>query len=158
MDIDLARALHILGVVIWVGGVFMATVVILPTVRRGALGSDKLTAFQAVEHRFVWVARASVILVGFTGFYMVETLDLWWRFTEPVTYWWMHAMVIVWALFTLILFVGEPFVLRRFFPALVARDPDKAFALLHRVHIFLLAISLITIVGAMIGGHGGQMF
>ncbi len=148
-----ARALHVLGVVIWIGGVFMATTVVLPAVRRGALGPDKLAAFHAVESRFVWIARAAVLVVGITGFYMVEKLGMWPRFVL-VEYWWMHAMIAVWAIFMLLLFVGEPFVLHRFFPGWARRDPERAFAFLHGVHIVLLMLALITILGAVAGAHG----
>ena len=149
-ELLLARALHVLGVVIWIGGVFMATVVVLPAVQRGALGADKLAAFHAVESRFVWIARAAVIVVGLSGFYMIEKLDLWPRFALA-EFWWMHAMLGVWALFMLLLFVGEPFVLHRFFPAWARRDPQRAFAFLHRVHVFLLVISL-----GLVGLERGQ--
>lgn len=40
-DAILARALHVLGVVIWTGGVAMATMVVLPAVRRGGLGANR---------------------------------------------------------------------------------------------------------------------
>ena len=52
-DVIIARALHILAVVIWIGGVSMATTVVLPAIRRGGLGEDRLRAFRAVERRFV---------------------------------------------------------------------------------------------------------
>jgi uncharacterized membrane protein len=70
-DVIAARALHVLAVVIWIGGVSMATTVALPAVRRGVLGQNRLQAFQAIEHRFVWQARTAIILVGLTGFYML---------------------------------------------------------------------------------------
>ena len=111
-DVILARALHVLAVVIWIGGVAMATTVVLPAVRRGDLGEDRLRAFQAIEHRFVWQARTAVIVVGLTGLYMTWRLDLWNRF-QAVAFWWMHAMVCVWLLFAIILFVAEPFILKR---------------------------------------------
>jgi hypothetical protein len=41
-DVIAARALHVLAVVIWIGGVSMATTVALPSVRRGDLGPDRL--------------------------------------------------------------------------------------------------------------------
>lgn len=157
VDLILARAFHILGVVVWIGGVCMATTVVLPAVRRGSLGPDRQRAFEAIEHRFVWQARAAVLIVGLSGLYMTAKLDLWDRFKEP-SFWWMHAMVGVWALFFLILFVGEPLVLRRVFPAWAARDPQNAFTWLHRAHVLLLTLSLITIAGAMIGAHGGLGF
>lgn len=156
-DLFLARALHVLGVVIWIGGVFMATAVILPAVRSGDFGSNKLAAFQAVERRFIWQARAAVLLVGGTGVYMVEKLNLWARFSDG-GYWWMHAMVIVWSLFAFVLFVGEPLILHRYFPPWAERDPERAFAWLHRVHILLLTLSVITILGAVAGAHGWQIF
>ncbi|WP_298674320.1 hypothetical protein [uncultured Sphingomonas sp.] len=156
-DLALARALHVLGVVIWIGGVGMATTVAIPAVRRGDLGPNRLAAFHAIESRFVWQARAAVILVGLTGLYMVAKLDLWARFREPA-FWWMHAMVGVWLIFALLLFVGEPLVLHRRLPGLVARDPDAAFAWLHRMHVVLLTLGLVTVFGAVAGSHGWSVF
>lgn len=49
-DVVIARALHVLAVVIWIGGVAIATTIVLPAVRRGELGA--------------------------TGFYMSARLDL----------------------------------------------------------------------------------
>ena len=98
-DVIVARALHVLAVVIWIGGVAMATTVALPAVRHGDLGSDKFQAFQAIEHRFAWQARTAIILVGLTGFYMTWRLDLWERF-RTAGFWWMHAMVCLWLLST----------------------------------------------------------
>lgn len=152
-DIALARALHVLAIMLWIGGVSMATTVALPAVRRGELGPDRLHAFQAFEGRFVWQARSAVILAGLTGFYMIERLDLWDRFAD-IRFWWMHAMVCVWALFAFMLFIGEPFILHRIFPAWAARNPERAFTVLHRVHVVLLILSVVTIFGAVTGSHG----
>ena len=103
-DVIAARALHVLVVVIWIGGVSMATTVVLPSVRRGGLGPDRLRAFRAIEHRFAWQARTAIIVVGLTGFYMTWRLDLWDRF-RTAAFWWMHAMVCLWLLFAFVLFV-----------------------------------------------------
>jgi uncharacterized membrane protein len=53
-DVITARALHVLAVVIWIGGVAMVKTVALPAARRKELGPDALKAFHAIEHRFVW--------------------------------------------------------------------------------------------------------
>jgi uncharacterized membrane protein len=156
-DVAIARALHVLAVVVWIGGVMMATTVVLPAVRRGDLGADRFKAFQAIEQRFVWQARTAVIIVGLTGFYMLARLDLWDRF-QSTQFWWMHAMVCVWLLFTLMLFVIEPFMLRRYFHKWATTAPDVAFAWLHRAHWILLALSLITIFGAVAGSQGWSVF
>lgn len=153
-DVVIARALHVLAVVIWIGGVSMATTVVLPAVRRGDLGgADRLRAFQAIENRFVWQARAAVVIVGLTGFYMSARLDLWERF-KSAQFWWMHAMVGVWLLFAFVLFVAEPWILRRRFDKWATAAPEAAFAWLHRAHVVLLGLSLITIVGAVAGSQG----
>ena len=156
-DLALARALHVLGVVIWIGGVAMATTVAIPAVRRGDLGPDWLRAFHAIESRFVWQARGAVLLVGVTGLYMVAKLDLWGRF-RSLDFWWMHAMVCVWTLFALLLFIGEPLVLHRRFPGWAARKPELAFRWLHRAHLVLLTLALVTVFGAVAGSHGWSIF
>jgi uncharacterized membrane protein len=156
-DLALARALHVLGVVIWIGGVWMVTAVGLPAIRRGSLGEDRLAAFHAIERRFVWQARAAVIVVGASGFYMVWRFDLWSRFHDA-TFWWMHAMVGVWLLFTVVLFVAEPLVVHRLFDRLAVTHPAEAFAWLHRAHWVLLVLSLVTIFGAVAGSHGWSIF
>lgn len=152
-ELTLARVLHVIGVVIWIGGVSMATTVALPAVRRGQLGEDRLAAFEAFEGRFVWQARAAVILVGFTGFHMTARFDLWDRFADT-RFWWMHMMVGVWALFVLLLFLIEPFILHRYFPAWARRDPARAFSVLHHAHVVLLTLALVTVFGAVAGSHG----
>jgi uncharacterized membrane protein len=156
-DVIIARALHVLGVVIWIGGVSFVTTVVLPAIRGGQLGEDRLKNFHAVEHRFVWQARSAILLVGFTGFYMCWRLDLWDRFRDA-TFWWMHAMLCVWLLFTLILFVLEPFVLHRHFPSWVRKQPSAALAWLHRAHWLLLALSVATVLGAVAGSQGWSIF
>ena len=105
-DVVIARALHVLFVVIWIGGVSMATSVVLPAVRRGDLGENRLAAFQAIERRFAWQARTAIVVVGLTGFYMVWRLDLWDRF-RTASFWWMHAMVCLWLLFAFVLFIAR---------------------------------------------------
>jgi uncharacterized membrane protein len=156
-DIILARALHVLAVVIWIGGVSMATTVALPALRRGDFGEDRLQAFQAIKRRFVWQARTAVIVVGLTGFYMTWRLDLWDRF-HSANFWWMHAMVCLWLLFVFVLFVAEPFIVHRHFRRWATTQPRVAFARLHRAHVVLLVLSVITILAAVAGSQGWSGF
>lgn len=156
-DVAIARAFHVLAIVIWIGGVAMATTVVLPAVRRGDLGSDRFRAFQAIERRFVWQARTAIIIVGLTGFYMLARLDQWDRF-RSAQFWWMHAMVCVWLLFTLVLFVVEPLILHRHLDRWAAAAPDVVLAWLQRGHWILLALSLITVFAAVAGSQGWSPF
>jgi hypothetical protein len=54
----------------------------------------------------------------------------------------------------LLLFVAEPLILLRRFHARATAQPDAAFALPQRAHWLLLALSLITILGAVAGSQG----
>jgi len=153
----LARALHVVAVVIWIGGVAFVTTVLLPATRRFREPGERLAFFDAVERRFAWQARLTTLLAGLSGLYMVVELDLWDRF-RSVAYWWMHGMVAVWAIFTLMLFVIEPLFLHRWLNARAAVDPEGTYALVERLHGFLLTISLIVVLGAVAGSHGLAFF
>jgi uncharacterized membrane protein len=151
-----ARVLHVLGVVLWIGGVAMVTAVLFPAMAQMKSASDRTEFFGRIESRFAPQARVTTLLVGLSGFYMVHILDAWNRFTE-LRFWWMHAMVLVWLIFTLMLFVVEPLVLRRQVTKTSQRDPAKAFALAQRMHWILLSVSLVTIAGAVAGSHGWML-
>ena len=152
-DLAIARALHVLAIVVWIGGVAMVTSVILPAVRRMAKPNERIAFFESIERRFAFQARVSTLLAAATGFYMVYRLELWDRFLDA-RYWWMHAMVAVWAVFTLVLFVLEPLVLHRVSDERAQRDPEGTFRLVERLHWVLLTLSLVTTLGAVAGVHG----
>ena len=99
-DLTIARAIHILSVVIWMGGVTFVTLVLIPTLRRSSFHVDQLAIFNIIENQFANIARVMVLLAGISGLYMTYRLDAWHRFTE-IQYFWMHAMVFVWTLFFL---------------------------------------------------------
>jgi uncharacterized membrane protein len=152
-DLTLSRALHVVAVVHWIGGVAFVTLVLLPAVRRLAAARERVALFEEVERRFAAQARISTLVAGLTGFWMTERLDAWARFAD-LRFWWMHAMLALWAIFTLMLFVLEPLVLHRWFLARAQRDPEATFALIQRLHIVLLTASAVTVAAAVLGAHG----
>jgi uncharacterized membrane protein len=156
-DVTIARALHVLSVVLWIGGVAFVTTVLLPAVRRLRAPYERLALFDAIERRFAWQAQISTALAGLTGLYILCRLDLWNRFRLG-TYWWMHAMVVVWLLFTVMLFVAEPLILHRWLLARAKVEPEATFRLVEWSHRILLILSLITVAGAVAGSHGLLLF
>ncbi len=148
-----ARVLHILGVVLWIGGVAFVTAVLLPAVKRLREPAQRVEFFERMEAGFARQARVTTLLTGLSGFYLVHKLGAWGRFAD-MHYWWMHAMVLLWGVFTLMLFVLEPLWLHRWFEARAQRDPEGTFAIITRMHWVLLALSMITIAGAVAGSHG----
>jgi uncharacterized membrane protein len=152
-DVALARAIHVLAVIVWIGGVAMVTTVILPLVRRTRLPKEQLALFEAVERRFIWQARIATLLVAASGFYMADRLDLWARF-RSLDFWWMHAMVGVWLIFTLILFVAEPLFLHRWVHRRALMAPESTFRLFHWLHWVLLTLAVVTAFAAVAGSYG----
>jgi uncharacterized membrane protein len=107
-DTTIARTVHVVAVVLWIGGVGFVTTVLLPAVRRMKSPAERVAFFDNIERRFAWQARVTTLLAGLSGLYMLIRLDAWDRFLSA-RMWWMHAMVMVWLFFTLMLFVAEPF-------------------------------------------------
>ena len=99
-----------------------------------------------------------MLLAGASGLWLVWRLGVWDRFTDPLNWWWMHGMVVVWTLFAVMLFILEPFVLDKLFKAAAQRDPLGTMARIQRLHQVLLTVSLIVVLGAVAGSHGGWRF
>lgn len=147
LKFDILLAIHVLGVVWWVGGVAMVTATLLPMFNR-LPAPERIQWIRQLEHRFANQARAAVVLVGITGFWMLALTGGFARLRFAYG-WWIDLMLLVWVLFTLMLFVAEPLGL----PAkagLIHRP--RAFLILHAV---LLALALLAIACGVIGARGG---
>jgi len=70
-DYSLARAVHVLALVHWIGGVAMVTTIVLPRARALADAQTALSTFEMFESRFAAQARVSIFLAGLSGFYML---------------------------------------------------------------------------------------
>jgi uncharacterized membrane protein len=149
----LARALHVLAVVLWIGGVGVVTTVLLPAVRSLPLSEDPFAFFERIERRFAFHARILTLVAGASGFYMLHEMGGWSRYLSLGS-WWLHAMTLVWAIFTVLLFVLEPLVLHRKLAERARRDPQGTLAWIQRAHWGLLTFSLIAVAGAVAGSHG----
>lgn len=155
-DLAIARALHVLAIIHWIGGVSMVTLVLLPGLIHTVAPAERLALFELIEGRFASQARISTVIAGAGGLWMVYRLNAWDRFADP-RFWWMHAMAAVWALFTFVLFIAEPRYLHRWFHERATRDPDGTFHLVLRLHAILLTLSLITAAAAVLGAHGALL-
>ena len=148
----IARIVHVLAVVVWIGGVWFVTAVVLPAMRKKP-SPDWLVEFNAVERRFAPQARIAVLLVLLSGLYMLYQYDLWNRFADT-RFWWMHLMVAVWLLFAVLLFVLEPLVVHQVIDRPAGAAPDKTLKLMLRSHTVMLALALVAILAAVGGAHG----
>jgi uncharacterized membrane protein len=156
-DLAIARILHILGIVFWIGGVAFVTTVILPAVRKFKTKEERVDFFERVEHRFAKQARVSTLIVGLSGFHMVARLNAWERFLD-FSFWWMHLMVLIWLIFIIMLFILEPLFLYKRMKEKAQIDPERTYKRIFRMHLHLMLLSILTIIGAVAGSHGWLFF
>ncbi len=130
-DLGLARAIHVLALVHWIGGLAVVTTIILPHARRLPNAKDAVAAFEGFEQRFASQARISIL------------------------FWWLDLIVAVWLLFALMVYVLEPFVIHRLFHKFALHKKDHAFAVAIGLHAVALIISAFAIGAGVLGAHGG---
>ena len=152
-DLTLARAVHILALVHWIGGVAAVTTIVLPHARALSDAKDAITVFEEFERRFAQQVRWSILLVGLSGLYMLYRLDAWDRFRDA-SFWWLYPMVTVGLVFAVMVYVLEPLVIHRIFHNFALQNKDRAFALATRLHAIALLVSATAIVAGVLGAYG----
>jgi uncharacterized membrane protein len=155
MPIDwgiVARAIHVVAVVVWIGGVWLVTTALLPAMRPKPR-EQWIVEFDAIEQRFAPQVRIAALLVLLSGLYMLYAYDLWDRFAD-VSYWWMHLMVGVWVLFAALLFVIEPLIIRSTVHRRDAATPEASLTRVMWMHRAMLTLSLLAVFVAVAGSHG----
>ena len=85
----IARALHILGIVLWIGGVAFVTTVLIPAIRHNQSPDNQLSLFELLEGKFSFQAKLSTLLTGISGFYMLHFMDAW-----GAIVWWVYLSLI----------------------------------------------------------------
>jgi len=153
-DLALARAIHVLALVHWIGGVAVVTTIVLPRAYALPDVKEAVAAFEAFEQRFASQARVSILLVGLSGAYMLIRAGAWYRLQEP-SFWWLQLMIAVWVLFALIVYVLEPLVLHRLFHEFALRNKDRTLAVATGLHAIALIIAAFALGAGVLGAHGG---
>lgn len=145
----IARALHVIAIVLWIGGVAFVTTVLIPAIRGTQSPENRLSLFETLEGKFSFQAKLTTTLTGLSGFYLLYAMNLW-----SSMQWWVLLMTFVWAMFTVVLFVLEPLFLHKWFHQHAESNSERAFFFLHVMHVVLLSISLIAVFSGVAGVHG----
>lgn len=156
MEYALARVIHVLAVVLWIGGVAMVTLILLPAVRRMKVPAERVGFFERLESGFARQSRWTTALAGASGLYLLHVGG--WNRLGMAAYWWLWAMILTWAVFTLMLFVLEPLLLHRWFAQRTKKRPEATFRLIQIMHWALLTLSLVTVAAGVAGSHGWFWF
>ncbi|UCH81980.1 MAG: hypothetical protein JSW20_04970 [Nitrospiraceae bacterium] len=145
MSYIIALTIHIISIVIWIGGVAFVTMVTFPMILRMDKSLEMVLMFQGTEHRFGKIAKLMVILAGLSGLYLIYEKGI----SSGV---WL--MIVIWSFYAALLFGLEKMIFKRLF-ARPSNDMDtkKVFNILQTFHWVVLGLSLLAIIAGIYAGH-----
>ena len=142
----IALIIHVLAVVIWIGGVAFVTMITFPIIQREQGSLEQVMMFQGIEHRFSRIAKVLVILTGISGFYLLSEKG----FSIGA-----GIMIFVWTLYASLLFFLEKILFKRLFESPSGKQLNTAqiFFRLQVFHWIILALSFSAIAAGIWVGH-----
>ncbi len=151
--IPVLTSLHVLSIVLWIGGVAFVTIIVFPMIMRMENSLEKVLFFQGVEHRFAKIAKASVTVAGITGIWLLYLTGEW-RILFTLSGIGPTLMLVVWTLYVLILlFEGRLF--KTIFSGKAQHDTSRIFFRLTVFHWVILGMSLLAVAVGVWAAHGG---
>ena len=143
--------IHVIGVIIWIGGVAFVTMVIFPMMYRTEGSLEKALLFQGVEHRFAGIVRWLIAIVGATGVYLLAA-----RYglgilaeTRGIG---ILIMIFAWTFYTTVI-LSEKKLFSRIFADPAKIDMDKALRTINTMHWVLLTVSFAAVAGGVWFAH-----
>ena len=155
MLLPFLTAIHVLGVVVWIGGVAFVTIIVFPMLLRMEGSLEKMLLFQGIEHRFAKIAKVSVAVVGITGAWMLQITGEW-RTLFSAGGIGPTLMLIVWTFYLLVL-LFEARLFKVLFRGEAQQDTSRVFFRLSVFHWVVLGLSLLAIGVGVWAGHGGTL-
>ena len=157
MLFSLMHYLHLIFVILWIGGLGFITIVVLPMIVKMQDPLQKVLFFQRIEHKFAPLAKLYNAIVGITGFVMLY-MSGWHSIIFTAQGISLLFMVAVWVFWAVMLFGLEPLVVRKMIDNL-ARSGEKMeietiFNRMNRLHWVLLIVSLLASISGVAFGHG----
>ncbi len=143
--------IHIICVIIWIGGVTFVTTVIFPMMYRTEGSLEKALLFQGVEHRFAAIVKWLVAITGATGLWMLYAKYGFGILAQPQGIG-IVTMLFAWAFYTTVL-LSERKIFGRIFKDPEKIDMNRALKLINVMHWFLLVISYSAVAAGVWFGH-----
>lgn len=155
MITPIITAVHVIAVVLWIGGVSFVTIIVFPILLRMEGSLEKVMFFQGVEHRFAGLAKLYVFIAGATGFILLYLNDefslLFNRGGVGIT-----LMLIAWLVYVFVL-LFEKKIFLKLFSKPEKLDTTQIFFRLSVFHWFVLGLSLLAVAAGVWAGHGGRI-
>jgi uncharacterized membrane protein len=157
MLFSIMHIIHILGVILWIGGLGFITIIVFPAILKTTDPLQKVLQFQRIEHRFAPLARVYNLIVGISGFTMLGVTGwhsvLFTRQGAPLLF-----MLVIWVFWAVMLFGLEPLIIKKMLDRMAnsgqEMDIDGIFARMNRLHWILLIISLAAAAAGAVFTHG----
>ena len=151
MLVSFLIALHVVSIVMWIGGVAFVTIIVFPLIARMTGSFEAVMLFQGIEHRFARHVRLYVALAGITGF-----LALYLEGLEGLLFTVQGAgitiMLIAWAIYVIVL-LFEKKIFKELFGKPEKFEVKKVFTGLAVFHWFILGLSLLAVLVGVWQGH-----
>jgi len=138
--------IHVLSVVIWIGGVAFVTAIVFPVLQHMEDSMAKVSFFIGFERRFQLLAKILVILVGVTGIFLFLERGAFASLTREETVL-LGYKFFIWLFYLVLLFGAE----KRLMAALVSPKTtlERAFKRMSVFHWVALILSLIAVVAGI---------
>jgi len=144
--------IHVIGVIIWIGGGAFVTMVIFPMMYRTEGSLEKALLFQGVEHRFSGIVRWLIAIVGGTGFYLLSAK---YGFSILFTQRGLGILIMLfaWTFYTVVI-LSEKKIFGKIFADPGKIDMDKALTMINAMHWVLLTVSFSAVAAGIWFAHG----
>lgn len=150
----LLTAVHVLSIVLWIGGVAFVTIIIFPLIQKMDSSFEQVMMFQRVEHRFARHVRYYLAVSGVTGLWMLYLAGSW-NAIFSLRGLGITLMLFAWTFYLLVL-IFEKRIFKKIFGKPAEFDSKKVFRALGLFHWVILALSFAAIFAGVWQGHGGK--
>ena len=142
----LALIVHIIAIIIWIGGVSFVTMITFPMIQRINSSLDQVLMFQGIEHRFAKIAKVMIVLIGLSGLILIYERRL------SIGVW---VMIAVWAFYALLIFGLEKIIFNKLFakPSGEEFDMKKVFFTMQTFHWVVLTLSFFAVAAGILTAH-----
>lgn len=155
MLVPILIAIHVITIVLWIGGVAFVTIIIFPMLLRMEGSIEKVIFFQGVEHRFAKLAKIYVTIAGVTGF-LILYINNGYAILFTSDGIGITLMLIAWLFYVLVL-LFEKKIFMKLFSQPEKLDTAKIFFRLSLFHWVILVLSLVAVGAGVWTGHGGKL-
>ncbi len=147
-----ALIIHVISIVIWIGGVAFVTMITFPMIQRADNSLEQVLMFQGVEHRFSKIAKIMVILVLLSGLYLIKDK---YDFRISNLNFGVWVMIVLWTVYASLLFFLEKLIFKKLFTRSSEKQLDtrQVFFALQIFHWFVLSLSFFAIAAGIWTAH-----